>query len=109
MKPIVMRRHLTFLLLAGVVALSACRSKPKKKVAELPEEPPVVGHSGKVRLHSVESESEAGKGAAGRAKPKAGRRMATRMPMIEITTSISTRVNARCKLLRRGIFIGQLR
>ena len=67
-----MRRHLTFLLLAGVVALSACRSKPKKKVAEFPEEPPVVGHSGKVRLRSVESESEAGKGSAGRAKPKAG-------------------------------------
>lgn len=67
-----MRRHLTFLLLAGVVALSACRSKPKQKVAELPEEPPVVGHSGKVRLRSVESESEAGKASAGRAKPKAG-------------------------------------
>ncbi len=68
-----MRRHLTFLFLAGVVALSACRSKPKKKVAELPvEPPPVVGHSGKVRLRSVESESEVGKAAAGRTKPKAG-------------------------------------
>lgn len=67
-----MRRHLTFLLLAGVVALSACRSKPKKQVAELPEEPPVTGHSGKVRLRSVDPESEVGKAAAGRAKPKAG-------------------------------------
>ena len=67
-----MRRHLTIFLLTGVVALSACRSKPKQKVAELPEEPPVVGHSGKVRLRSVEPESEAEKASAGRAKPKAG-------------------------------------
>lgn len=36
-----MRAHLTLLLLVGGVALSACRSKPKKKVAELPVAPPV--------------------------------------------------------------------
>ncbi len=41
-----MRAHLT-LLLIGCVALSACRSKPKKKVAELPVAPPDVELSAK--------------------------------------------------------------
>ncbi len=42
-----MRAHLTLLLLAGWVALPACRSKPKKPVATLPPVPDVAAQSGR--------------------------------------------------------------
>lgn len=65
-----MCRHLTFFLLAGCVALSACRSKPKKKSAELPEEPPKVGNSGSVRLRAADSAADDRRKLETGAKPK---------------------------------------
>lgn len=63
-----MHRHLTLLLLAGCVALSACRSKPKQKAAELPVEPPAIGQ---VELRS--SGGAAGLGGKLKLKPEAAR------------------------------------
>ena len=61
-----MHRHLTTLLLAGGVALSACRSKPKQKAAELPVEVTAIG---RVELRS--SGGAAGLGGKMKAKPEA--------------------------------------
>lgn len=65
-----MRLPLTLVLLAGCVALSACRSKPKKKVAELPVEPPAVELLDKSPTRRGGA-SEAPKVNVERAKPKA--------------------------------------
>jgi len=65
-----MRPLLTLLLLGGCVALSACRSKPKKKAAEMPVEPPAVDLPDKSPTRRGGA-SEAPKVNADRAKIKA--------------------------------------
>lgn len=65
-----MRPLLTLLLLAGCVALPACRSKPKKKAAELPIEPPAVELSAKRPTRRGGGASEVPKEKPEGAKPK---------------------------------------